>query len=423
MYSKCVLCMVIMGALIRIVSANGFEMSSIVRYAETGYTFEEIKEKINKYQWRRDEFLTFLIILRLQSIEINENFHIPGGVEYPDFKLGLQRAIDKLKRISRNIYERNIWFVQEDKEDEDIKKLVHIQEKIRKYTSTSDIRDILAKNIKPLVEGCTGNDYKNVLSFLCNLTDEERDRAEIEVILGKGEDKHRLLTEVFGISDHYRHVFRHKDLLFLVHFKLFGRLPHVSFMDIICHDWSKFLFELSLGYTWKWTHNKVPNKTTPLVNAWKDVLKAEDVTSFSNGWNQIWKAAWRLHYTSEDHHPEYFASSNSYKCRDANNVVRIVNKEDMNDKGLEESFLDMGSMSLMGILGKDNDLEAINSLKYVEFEVRYLERYNLNDAKKVINKILEISPSSNRESYEEYIKRRLQESEGGICANPVKKDE
>ena len=190
------------------ISTGGRE--AIVRSTRMSYGLEDVRGKIEEYKWEREEFLTFLVLARLGSVEINGEFEACGGIDLERFK---GEFSETRKKVVRDIYERNVWFA--DRDDEEIKKLVGIREKIGSYVSGEVIEGILRRQRGRFVAG--EDEGVSVLSLLCSLAGERRDRLEMELILGEGGDDYRLMTEVFRVSDHYRHVERHKDALFLVY--------------------------------------------------------------------------------------------------------------------------------------------------------------------------------------------------------------
>jgi hypothetical protein len=359
--------------------------SELIKNLKIGYTKEEIMEKAARYKWEKANVLTFVILNKLKSIQVNDGFKGEFGFKW--FKRGVRKAVWKIDKTILDIYERNIWFSNKD-DDKDIQKLVQIHEKIKKFTLNNKIQTILTEQIKPLMSGLINGDGANALYAICN--QEKCENLDIDIMLENGGDNFDLIWNIFKISEHYEHVHKHRNLLLYAFLKLSTKFKALSVMDIICHDWSKFIFEFSLGYTWKWMHNKPGCVQTPFIESLVLFLGVENFDYLKIHFENIWDEAWKLHYKSEEHHPEYFFIDEESTSRDSSGIVRVGNKNNMSEGGLEESFLDMASMSLMRIFDPKVFLETVESLNYIVFDVKFLERYNLDDAKKIISKILEI---------------------------------
>ena len=171
------------------------------------------------------------------------------------------------------------------------------------------------------------------------------------------DDEYRSFVEDFNVRDHFVVTLNHKKFIqkSFARFKHFFESIHLKQEQIEKHDDSKLTSFLEIvGYTQRWIWNKN-------TDAWKD--------------------AWKHHYTTNSHHPEY------YQCLLGNGEIT---QTDMNDLDIAESVIDMLACRWERKLNGKEDVEKRDLLDIEEF---YLKRYTDRDRVKVKNILKQLMES------------------------------
>ena len=173
------------------------------------------------------------------------------------------------------------------------------------------------------------------------------------------DDEYRSFVQDFNVRDHFVVTLNHKKFILksFSRFQKFFESNNLQQEQIEKHDDSKLTNFLEIvGYTQRWIWN---TKT----DAWKD--------------------AWKHHYTTNPHHPEY------YQCLLGSGEIT---QTDMNDLDIAESVIDMLACRWERKLNGKEDVEKRDLLDIEEF---YLERYTDRDRVEVKNILKHLMESPN----------------------------
>lgn len=352
--------------------------TSFTKLLSTSYSLEKIYSKAKEFNWSREQLLLFLIILRMQSIDINKEYSIAHLADLTIVKNEFNLTMTQIRAILKYAIENNEWLVKTNDNFQLITKLQSIQVAITNYRSSMGVYDTLTQNINSLLNTSEKNEYEKAISVMISMKKEERDLIENEIIHGTRGTLSQILWDVFEINNHYNETNCHKDLLFVAYSELQKYCSNVSIIDIIFHDWTKYLLDLSIGYTWRWIHEKGRRESSKkMVNQWLTMVReGNNKGQLFTCLNKLWNEALHLHYVSEDHHPEFFGE------------IKNLNRKDMTESGKDESVIDMSARELYNQISYGKERDILKTFKYIQFNTVYLERYNDNDIKRVVEIVL-----------------------------------
>ena len=161
------------------------------------------------------------------------------------------------------------------------------------------------------------------------------------------DDEYRFFVEDFKVREHFVVTLNHKRFILksFTRFQKFFESLNLQREQVERHDDSKLTSFLEIvGYTQRWILEK---KT------------------------DLWEEAWKHHYTTNSHHPEY------YQHLLGNGDIK---KENMSDLDIVESVIDMLACRWERKLDGKDDVDKKELLDINEF---YLKRYTDDDRVKV----------------------------------------
>ena len=200
--------------------------------------------------------------------------------------------------------------------------------------------------------------------FLLSWTEEKQDAAKIRIwkefgllqfLEGKDykknkyitDDEYRCFADVFNVREHFVVTLNHKKFILksFARFQTFFESINLKREQVEMHDDSKLTnFEEIIGYTQMWI--------------WKTKT-------------DTWKDAWKHHYTTNSHHPEYYR----WSPKDGEIV-----QENMQDLDIVESVIDMLACRWERQL---NGREDVKKEDLLDIEEHFLKRYTDHDRVKV----------------------------------------
>ncbi|KAF5141384.1 hypothetical protein AAJ76_400092187 [Vairimorpha ceranae] len=381
------------------------ETHIILRRKKHLFDPKEIYKVSVEYKWSREQFLTFLVVQKLQNILFNTRYKSKSVAEadLSTFKDGLNKAIEKMKEFSTNAFKNNIWDSTIDPELDE--KINEILVKVKNYdlSGIKDSFNSIKVNKKP------NSNLERCLHRLFTLSESEWAKVEYDVLLGLETEDYKYLFYKYGygIKFHYDEVYEHKNSLFAIYCKLGKYLEKLSIIDIIFHDWSKYLLAPSIGYTWKFFHSKDIKRT--VISSWEKYTSKKLDCFFTD----LFDAAWRTHFTFEDHHPEHYKNKHSEEYKDDAGIIRIKCKDDMNARGLEEALIDMSGRNYVNSL-KFNQA-SLKECGYLLFDLKFFDRFNSDDAMKILNEICGIINQELGKICEDYVSRRKEDDLRNPC--------
>ena len=166
------------------------------------------------------------------------------------------------------------------------------------------------------------------------------------------EEDYAFLLNDFNIREHFVVTMSHKTFIMKVfnRFRQYFESVNLKEKQISKHDDSKLTSFLEIvGYTQRWIWNE---KT------------------------DIWKEAWKHHYTSNSHHPEYYVFSDEKGQKV---------QSDMEYFSLVESVVDMIACRWERTLSGWDD---VSTDQLLDIEEHFLNRYTIGDRERV-KKLLE----------------------------------
>ncbi|WUR04387.1 uncharacterized protein VNE69_08142 [Vairimorpha necatrix] len=352
------------------------------------FTIETILNKSKDYRWTKERLLTFLILQKLHNIEFNKSYSFVENSKIKKFKKKFTKRIKEFRKFSKNAIEKNKWKINSDRVS---RKIQDIENQIHFYLKNNEMFSLF-HNINIGAE--SGSIDDKVLTWLHKLTLNGWRSLEIDLLLDKNNKLTYLMNKKYGIRKHYDEVWIHKNLLFVIYSELSKFLKDLDMVDIICHDWSKYLLDVSIGYTFLFFYTN--NEKCRLTTSWNKMIKNGGTDDF---FKKLFDISWKIHFKSEDHHPEHFMDIGAKECRDCANVIRPTSKQNMNQKALQESFIDMCGRQLFNLMNENR--AGKEKVSYIDVKPSLFDRYNVGDAEKIINLILKLTMKyGNGDEYE-----------------------
>jgi len=176
------------------------------------------------------------------------------------------------------------------------------------------------------------------------------------------DEEYQCFADVFNVREHFVVTLNHKKFILksFARFQTFFESINLKREQVEIHDDSKLTnFDEIIGYTQMWI--------------WKTKT-------------DIWKDAWKHHYTTNSHHPEYYRRSS----KDGEIV-----QENMQDLDIVESVIDMIACRWERQL---NGREDVKKEDLLDIQECYLKRYTDHDRAKVKTLLLKL-----RNTHEENI--------------------
>ncbi|WUR04389.1 uncharacterized protein VNE69_08144 [Vairimorpha necatrix] len=375
----------------------------IVKSTTPLFTADIILNKAKEYNWPRERLMTMLILQRLYNVTYNESYEFAANADIEKFKTKLAETSELFAKFTKQAIENNNWKIDNDAVS---LKIQDIENHIRLYLENNEMYELI-HNLQLGTE--SGNSDDQILISLNRLTLDEWKNLEIDLLTNKSGILPDLIYNKYGVKKHYDEIVVHKSLLFDNYSELLEFLPDCNMVNIFCHDWSKYLLDLSIGYTFKFFIAN--DKTSKLVESWNKLIK-NDIKDF---FITLFNVGWKIHFKSEDHHPEFYANPDTEYYL-AGGILRVTSKKNMNASGLQESFIDMSARELFVAMSENR--ASIKNANYIVFKTFYIDRYNKEDAEKVINLTLKIMKKygdadkyeEKRKEYQEYLDGREEQA-------------